>query len=53
MASARVPGIVAIELATSGIVFLKPAQVALGVIFGVMIGLGGSLVSVGRHLRNV
>lgn len=42
-----------IELATSGIVFLKPAQVALGVIFGVMIGLGGSLVSVGRHLRNV
>ena len=42
-----------IELATSGIVFLKSAQVALGVVFGVAIGLGGSLVSVGRHLRNV
>src|SRR5574338_462703 len=42
-----------IELATSGIVFLKQGQVGLGVIFGVAIGLGGSLVSVGRHLRNV
>jgi cell division transport system permease protein len=42
-----------IELATSGIVFLKSAHVALGVVFGVAIGLGGSLVSVGRHLRNV
>lgn len=42
-----------IELATSGIVFLKSAQVMLGVVFGVAIGLGGSLVSVGRHLRNV
>jgi cell division transport system permease protein len=42
-----------IELATSGIVFLKSAQVGLGVIFGIAIGLGGSLVSVGRHLRNV
>jgi cell division transport system permease protein len=42
-----------IELATSGIVFLKSAQVGLGVVFGVAIGLGGSLVSVGRHLRNV
>jgi cell division transport system permease protein len=42
-----------VALATSGIVFLKSAQVALGVIFGVAIGLGGSLVSVGRHLRNV
>lgn len=42
-----------IELATSGIVFLQNSQVALGVIFGVAIGLGGSLVSVGRHLRNV
>lgn len=42
-----------VELATSGIVFLKPAQVALGVVSGVLIGLGGSLVSVGRHLRNV
>lgn len=42
-----------VELATSGIVFLKSAQLGLGVIFGVAIGLGGSLVSVGRHLRNV
>jgi cell division transport system permease protein len=42
-----------IELATSGIVFLKQGQVLMGIIFGVAIGLGGSLVSVGRHLRNV
>jgi cell division transport system permease protein len=42
-----------VELATSGIVFLRGAQVGLGVLFGVLIGLGGSLVSVGRHLRNV
>lgn len=42
-----------IELATSGIVFLRNSQIMLGVIFGVAIGLGGSLVSVGRHLRNV
>lgn len=42
-----------IELATSGIVFLRNSQVVMGVIFGVAIGLGGSLVSVGRHLRNV
>ena len=42
-----------IELATSGIVFLQSPQLAMGVLFGVAIGLGGSLVSVGRHLRNV
>jgi cell division transport system permease protein len=42
-----------IQLATSGIVFLRSAQLSLGVVFGVAIGLGGSLVSVGRHLRNV
>jgi cell division transport system permease protein len=41
------------ELATSGIVFLERPQVGLGVLFGVAIGFGGSLVSVGRHLRNV
>ena len=41
------------ELATSGIVFLRSPQLGLGVVFGVLIGLGGSLVSVGRHLRNV
>lgn len=42
-----------VDLATSGIVFLKPVQVILGVVFGVFIGLSGSLISVGRHLRNV
>ena len=42
-----------VELATSGIIFLRSGQVGLGVVFGVLIGLGGSLVSVGRHLRNV
>ncbi|MDZ4861876.1 MAG: permease-like cell division protein FtsX [Gemmatimonadota bacterium] len=41
------------ELATSGIVFLDPQHLLLGILFGVAIGLGGSLVSVGRHLRNV
>jgi cell division transport system permease protein len=35
------------------LVFFEPKQLALGVLFGVVIGLGGSLVSVGRHLRNV
>lgn len=42
-----------VQLATSGIVFLLPGQVALGVIFGVAIGFFGSLVSVERHLSNV
>lgn len=42
-----------VDLATSGIVFLRPAQVFCGVIFGILIGLAGSLISVGRHLRNV
>ena len=41
------------ELATSGLVFFNSGQLALGVLFGLAIGLGGSLVSVGRHLRNV
>jgi cell division transport system permease protein len=41
------------QLATSGIVFFEPPQLVLGIIFGVAIGLSGSLVSVGRHLRNV
>lgn len=41
------------QLATSGIVFFEPPHVVLGIIFGVAIGLSGSLVSVGRHLRNV
>jgi cell division transport system permease protein len=41
------------DLATSGIVFLQSSHVLLGGLFGVAIGLGGSLVSVGRHLRHV
>jgi cell division transport system permease protein len=40
-------------LATSGLLFFQPQQISLGLLFGTMIGLGGSLVSVGRHLRNV
>ena len=35
------------------LVFFEPKHLLLGVVFGVAIGLGGSLVSVGRHLRNV
>lgn len=41
------------ELATSGIVFFKSPQIFLGILFGIAIGLGGSLVSVGRQLKNV
>jgi cell division transport system permease protein len=41
------------QLATSGIVFFQAPHVLLGIVFGVAIGLGGSLVSVGRQLRNV
>jgi cell division transport system permease protein len=41
------------ELATSGIVFFKSPQIMLGILFGIAIGLGGSLVSVGRQLKNV
>ncbi|MGH7518560.1 MAG: cell division protein FtsX [Gemmatimonadales bacterium] len=37
----------------SGLVFFGPNLMLLLVLFGVLIGLGGSLVSVGRHLRNV
>jgi cell division transport system permease protein len=37
----------------SGLVFFGPHLMLLLVLFGVLIGLGGSLVSVGRHLRNV
>jgi cell division transport system permease protein len=36
-----------------GLLFFQPLQIALIVVFGVMLGLGASLVSVGRHLRNV
>ena len=37
----------------SGLVFFGPDQMGLLVLFGVALGLVGSLVSVGRHLRNV
>jgi cell division transport system permease protein len=37
----------------SGLVFFGPQQMVLIIIFGVLLGLGGSLVSVGRHLRHV
>ncbi|MGH7656912.1 MAG: cell division protein FtsX, partial [Gemmatimonadales bacterium] len=36
-----------------GLIFFRPSHLALLVIFGVLLGFGGSLVSVGRHLRNV
>ena len=41
------------SLATSGLIFFQLQQMSLGMLFGTLIGLGGSLVSVGRHLRNV
>jgi len=41
------------EMSREGLIFFKTPQLILGVLFGVAIGLGGSLVSVGRHLRNV
>lgn len=37
----------------AGLIFFHPIQMLAIVIFGVMLGLGGSLVSVGRHLRHV
>ena len=37
----------------SGLVFFETPHLVLGILFGVAIGLGGSLVSVGRHLHNV
>jgi cell division transport system permease protein len=37
----------------SGLIFFGPEQMVLIIIFGVLLGLGGSLVSVGRHLRHV
>ncbi len=37
----------------SDLIFFAPAQMAVLVVFGTLIGFGGSLLSVGRHLRNV
>lgn len=37
----------------SGLVFFEPWHLAAGMVFGVMMGLGASLVSVGRHLKDV
>jgi cell division transport system permease protein len=37
----------------AGLVFFGPEHMVLIVIFGVLLGLAGSLVSVGRHLRHV
>jgi len=39
--------------ALSGLVFFDPIHLVAGVLFGIAIGLGGSLVSVGRHLKDV
>jgi cell division transport system permease protein len=41
------------ELGSSGLVFFNAAHLTTGIVFGILIGFGGSLVSVGRHLRNV
>ncbi len=37
----------------AGLVFFRPEQMLLILVFGLALGLGGSLVSVGRHLRHV
>ena len=37
----------------TGLMFFGPEQLALGVLFGVLVGLAGSMVSVRRHLRDV
>jgi cell division transport system permease protein len=39
--------------AFAGLIFFLPYQMTAIVLFGVLLGLGGSLVSVGRHLRHV
>ena len=39
--------------AFGGLIFYQPYQMVAIVVFGVLLGLGGSLVSVGRHLRHV
>ena len=37
----------------SGLVFFRPEHMMVIIIFGILLGLAGSLVSVGRHLRHV
>ena len=37
----------------AGIIFFRPEHMVVILVFGVLLGLAGSLVSVGRHLRNV
>ena len=37
----------------AGLIFFQTYQMVAVVLFGVLLGLGGSLVSVGRHLRHV
>ena len=37
----------------AGLIFFQPYQMVAIVVFGVLLGLSGSLVSVGRHLRHV
>ena len=37
----------------TGLVFFQPIHIALIMLFGTLLGLSASLVSVGRHLRNV
>jgi cell division transport system permease protein len=37
----------------AGLIFFRLDQVILLILFGILLGLGGSLVSVGRHLRHV
>jgi cell division transport system permease protein len=37
----------------AGLLFFNPMHIALILLFGTLLGLGASMVSVGRHLRNV
>ena len=37
----------------SDLIFFRPEHMVLLIVFGVLLGLAGSLVSVGRHLRHV
>jgi cell division transport system permease protein len=37
----------------AGLIFFRPDQMGMLIVFGILLGLAGSLVSVGRHLRHV